>query len=116
MVGDDDAVAAGGCGGRKILPAVFQLLVMMANGMSIDDAFHAPRIDVSGGETIVVDPNLPAAVRSALAGAVPTLEAERTVYPYHFTIAGAVRRSGGINEGATEPHQPWSEAVAEDEV
>ena len=116
MVGDDDVVAAGGCGGRKILPAVYQLLIMMANGTSIDDAFHAPRIDVSGGDAVVMDPNLPDAVRIALKREFQTLEAERTVYPYHFTVAGAVRRSGGINEGATEPHQPWSEAVAEDEV
>jgi gamma-glutamyltranspeptidase/glutathione hydrolase len=116
MVGDDDVVAAGGCGGRKILPAVYQLLIMMANGMSIDDAFHAARIDVSGPDAVVMDPNLPDAVRSALAQKFQTMEAERTVYPYHFTVAGAVRRSGGMNEGATEPHQPWSEAVAEDEV
>jgi gamma-glutamyltranspeptidase/glutathione hydrolase len=84
--------------------------------MSIDDAFHAPRIDVSGPDAVVMDPNLPDAVRSALAQKFQTMEAERTVYPYHFTVAGAVRRSGGMNEGATEPHQPWSEAVAEDEV
>jgi gamma-glutamyltranspeptidase / glutathione hydrolase len=116
MVGDDDVVAAGGCGGRKILPAVFQLLIMMANGMSIDDAFHAPRIDVSGGDAVVMDPNLPDAVRAALKEKFQTVEAERTVYPYHFTLAGAVRRNGGANEGATEPSQPWSEAVAEDEV
>jgi gamma-glutamyltranspeptidase / glutathione hydrolase len=116
MLGDGDAVAAGGCGGRKILPAVFQLLVMIANGMSLDDAFHAPRIDLSGGETVVVDRDLPGDVRAALAGTFKTLEVERNVYPGHFTIAGAVRRKGGVNEGATEPYQPWSEAVAEDEA
>jgi gamma-glutamyltranspeptidase / glutathione hydrolase len=116
MLGEDDAVAAGGCGGRKILPAVFQLLVMLANGLTLDEAFHAPRIDLSGGETVVVDRDLPAEVRAALASSFKTLEVERNVYPGHFTIAGAVRRSGGVNEGATAPYQPWSEAVAEDEV
>ncbi len=116
MVGDDDVVAAGGCGGRKILPAVYQLLIMMANGMSIDDAFHAPRIDVSGGDAVVMDPNLPDQVRAALKQEFQTVEAERTVYPYHFTLASAVRRTGGTNEGATEPTQPWSEAVSEDDV
>jgi gamma-glutamyltranspeptidase / glutathione hydrolase len=116
MLSDGDAVAAGGCGGRKILPAVFQLLVMIANGMSLDDAFHAPRIDLSGGETVVVDRDLPADVRAALAGAFKTLEVERNVYPGHFTIAGAVRRTGGVNEGAAEPYQPWAEAVAEEDV
>jgi gamma-glutamyltranspeptidase/glutathione hydrolase len=103
MIGADDAVAIGGSGGRKILPAVFQLLIMMANGMSLDDAFHAPRIDLSGGETLVVDRDLPADVRHTLSAEFKTLEVERTSYPYHFTIAGAVRRIGGVNEGATEP-------------
>ncbi|HEY0440314.1 MAG TPA: gamma-glutamyltransferase [Xanthobacteraceae bacterium] len=116
MTGEDDAIAIGGCGGRKILPAVFQLLVMMANGAGLEEAFHTPRIDVSGGETVVVDRDLPDDVRAALAAEFKTLEVERTAYPYHFTIAGAVRRIGGANEGATEPQQPWSEAVAEDEV
>jgi gamma-glutamyltranspeptidase/glutathione hydrolase len=64
----------------------------------------------------VVDRMLPANVRAALAAAFPTLEAERAVFPYHFTIASAVRRRGETNEGATEPHHPWSEAVSEDEV
>jgi gamma-glutamyltranspeptidase/glutathione hydrolase len=116
MTGPDDAVAAGGAGGRKILPAVFQLLMMMANGMSLDEAIHAPRIDVSGGDAVVVDRDLPEAVRTALAAEFKIVEAERAVFPYHFTIAGAVRRQGAINEGATEPYMPWSEAVSEDEV
>jgi gamma-glutamyltranspeptidase/glutathione hydrolase len=116
MVGPQQTVAIGGSGGRKIMPAVFQLLIMLANGMSLDDAFHAPRIDVSGGERVVVDRDLPADVRAALAARGETLEVERTAYPAHFTIAGAVRRVGARNEGATEPHMPWSEAVAEDEV
>jgi gamma-glutamyltranspeptidase/glutathione hydrolase len=116
MTGADDAVAAGGAGGRKILPAVFQLLVMMANGMNLDDAIHAPRIDVSGGDAVIVDRRLPENVRAALAAEFSIIEAERAVYPYHFTIAGAVRRQGSVNEGGTEPYMPWSEAVAEDEV
>ncbi|MBN8957042.1 MAG: gamma-glutamyltransferase, partial [Rhizobiales bacterium] len=116
MVGDDQAVAIGGSGGRKIMPAVFQLLVMLANGLSLDKAFHAPRIDVSGGERVVVDRDLPDDVQAALAAQFQTLRVERTAYPAHFTIAGAVRRIGDLNEGAAEPHMPWSEAVSEDEV
>lgn len=116
MTGDGDAIAAGGSGGRKILPAVFQLLLMMANGLSLDEAIHAPRIDVSGADAVVVDRNLPADVRAALAAEFQTVEAERAVFPYHFTIASAVRRQGDTNEGATEPYQPWSEAVSEEEV
>ncbi|MGD9845173.1 MAG: gamma-glutamyltransferase [Variibacter sp.] len=116
MLGDGDAVAIGGCGGRKILPAVFQLLVMMANDLSLDDAMHAPRIDVSGGPFVIVDRDLPEDVRNALAQSFRTREVERTAYPNHFTIASVVRRIGATNEGAVEPYMPWGEAVAEDEV
>jgi gamma-glutamyltranspeptidase/glutathione hydrolase len=116
MTADGDAIASGGAGGRKILPAVFQLLVMMANGVSLDDAIHAPRIDVSGGDAVVVDRRLSPEIKAALAAEFSTVEAERTVFPYHFTIASAVRHSGGMNEGGTEPYQPWSEAVSEEEA
>jgi len=116
MTGPDDAIAIGGSGGRKILPAVFQLLLMMADGMSLDEAIHAPRIDVSGGGAVVADQNLPPAVLAALAARFDVVEAERGVLPYHFTIASAVRRVNGMNEGASEPYHPWSEAVGEDEV
>ncbi len=113
------AVGIGGCGGRRILPAVFQLLAMMADfDFDLDRAFHQPRIDVSGGSGagVSVDRRLPAATREVLEASLKTVDAEPVPYPTPFTIAGAVRRSDGANEGATEPEQPWSEAVAEDEV
>jgi gamma-glutamyltranspeptidase/glutathione hydrolase len=98
---------------------VFQLLAMMADfGFDLDRAFHQPRIDVSGGSGagVSVDRRLPAATRQVLEASLKTVDAEPVPYPTPFTIAGAVRRSDGANEGATEPEQPWSEAVAEDEV
>ncbi|HET9902867.1 MAG TPA: gamma-glutamyltransferase [Xanthobacteraceae bacterium] len=116
MVGPSRSVAIGGSGGRKIMPAVFQLLVMLAKGMGLEEAFHAPRVDVSGGERVVVDRDLPEDVRAALAAKFDTLAVERTAYPAHFTIAGAVARIDGRNLGATEPHMPWSEAVSEDDL
>lgn len=116
MTGPEQSVAIGGSGGRKIMPAVFQLLVMLAKGMTLEDAFHAPRIDVSGGARVVMDRDLPAAVRAALCARFETLEVERTAYPAHFTIAGAVSRAAGRAQGASEPLMPWSEAVAEDDL
>ena len=51
MTGDDAVTAIGGCGGRRILPAVFQLLAMSADfGFDLEAAFHEPRLDVSGLE------------------------------------------------------------------
>src|SRR5262249_15276636 len=49
MTGEGATIGIGGCGGRRIIPAVFQLLAMAADfGFSLEQAFHQPRIDVSG--------------------------------------------------------------------
>lgn len=117
MDGGDEAIAIGGCGGRKIIPAVFQLLAMQADfGMDLDTAIHAPRIDVSGLGPVAVDRRLGASVIDAMGAAMDTVVCEPVPYPFPFTIASAVKRVDGRNEGATEPEQPWAEAVAEDEV
>jgi gamma-glutamyltranspeptidase/glutathione hydrolase len=117
MTGGGEAVAIGGCGGRRILPAIFQLLAMTADyGMDLDTSFHTPRIDVSGGAGVTTDRRLPAATREALAQVFNVIEGEPTPLNLAFTIAGAVRRKGEDNEAATEPEIPWSEAVSEDDV
>ncbi len=117
MTGADAVVALGGCGGRKILPAVFQLLALLADfGMDLDQALATPRLDVSGSAVILADPRLGDATHAALAAEFAIAVAAPTVYPYPYAIAGAVRRVGTHNEGATEPEHPWSEAVAEDAV
>jgi gamma-glutamyltranspeptidase / glutathione hydrolase len=114
MTGGGEVIAIGGSGGRRILPAVFQLLAMCAEfGFDLDQAFHEPRIDVSGLETVVADRRMPQSTIEALAARFPTTLAEPIEHPYQFTIAGAVRRRDGINEGAAEPQHPWVEAVAE---
>ena len=117
MTGHDTVMAVGGCGGRKIIPAVFQLLAMSADfGFELDELFHEPRIDVSGLGPIAVDRRLGPRTLAALSESFDTVVAEPVPYPFPFTIAGAVRRVKGMNEGATEPEQPCSEAVSEDDV
>jgi gamma-glutamyltranspeptidase / glutathione hydrolase len=117
LTGADEAIAIGGSGGRKIIPAVFQALAMAADfGFDLDRIVHQPRIDVSGGPNVAMDRRLDAATQSTLKAAFNTVLAEPVVYPFPFTILSAVRRAGGINEGATEPEHPWSEAVSEDEM
>jgi gamma-glutamyltranspeptidase/glutathione hydrolase len=85
-------------------------------GFDLETAFHEPRLDISNVAPIVIDRHMPQKVIDALTEAHKAVIGERIEYPSNFTIAGAVRRSGGRNEGATEPYHPWSEAVAEDEV
>ncbi len=115
MTGNDDTMAIGGCGGRRILPAVFQLLAMSVDfGFDLDQAFHQPRIDVSGLDVVVADRRMPVETIKSLSAQFATVVAEPVEYPFPYTIAGAVRRKGGMNEGASEPQHPWSEAVAEE--
>ena len=85
--------AIGASGGRKILPAVFQISsFLIDHGMTLENAFHQPRIDASGGDTVGVDPRLPDAIRSALAEKFPVSETELVVYPTNFACPSAVFR------------------------
>jgi gamma-glutamyltranspeptidase/glutathione hydrolase len=117
MTGPQGAMAVGGCGGRKIIPAVFQLLAMRADfALGLDALFHTPRVDVSGGPEVVTDRRMTRATLALLGRRFDTVLAEPVVYSNPFTIANGVLRVNGVNEGACEPLQPWSEAVGEAEV
>ena len=113
--GDRGWFALGASGGRKIMPAVFQLISFIAgHGMKLEDAFHQPRIDASGGEAVGADPRLPEPIRQALAGRYPLNLTELVVYPTNFACPSAVLRDPGTgeNQGITDVLSPWSGAVA----
>ncbi|MBA4611735.1 gamma-glutamyltransferase [Stappia taiwanensis] len=108
--------ALGASGGRKIVSAVSQLSSFLTDfDMSLEEAFHAPRIDVSGGETVIADETLPGAVIEALAADQPVTTTKRTTFPYAFACPTAVLREGGENMGATEIMSPWGDAALERE-
>jgi gamma-glutamyltranspeptidase/glutathione hydrolase len=105
--------ALGASGGRKIMPAVAQLASFLADfSMSLEEAFHHPRIDASGGDTVIADDSLPPETLAALAEAGQVVTAQRTPYPYAFACPAGVLREGDGNWGATEPLSPWGDAVA----
>ncbi|MTH65918.1 gamma-glutamyltransferase family protein [Paracoccus shanxieyensis] len=111
---DGSVTALGGSGGRKILPAVYQALIHLADyGMTLQEAIAAPRYDLSAPPLIVADMRLGQPVLDALAAEFPTVLTERMMHPNNFTTLGATRRAGGITEGMAEPWHPWAEAVAE---
>ena len=83
------------------------------HGMTLDDAFHQPRIDVSGGGQITVDRSLAPEIQQALAQVMPITEVRRTVFPYAFACPAGVMRQQGMNMGCTEVMSPWGDAVAE---
>jgi gamma-glutamyltranspeptidase/glutathione hydrolase len=104
--------ALGASGGRKILGSVMQIASYMLNhGMSLEEAFHQPRIDVSGNGKVIADPLLSAEIRQALAAVLPTSEARRHVYPYAYACPAGVSRVKDLNMGCTEIYTPWGDAA-----
>ena len=105
--------ALGGAGGRKIVGAVLQIAsFLIDHGASLEDAFHRPRIDMSGGERVVADAALPPGELRALQEAFAVVTARRTIYPDAFARPSAVLRAGGMNMGCTEVMSPWGDAVS----
>ncbi len=115
-IGEKDGrrFAIGASGGRKILPAVLNLTsFLMDFDMSLEDAFHQPRIDNSGGGAIVADETLPAEILAAMEAVHPVATARRSVFPYAFACPAGVLRKDGMNMGCTEIMSPWGDAVSE---
>jgi gamma-glutamyltranspeptidase/glutathione hydrolase len=84
--------------------------------MDIGETFHHPRIDLSGGKTIVADETLSTEVLSALQAKLPVHTTKRSPFPYAFACPAGVMRKGVINSGCTEIMSPWGDAVAETQV
>jgi len=109
--------AIGASGGRKIFPAVMKIVSFLADHeMTLEDAYHQPRLDASGGDTVTVDPLLPGVVRQALAEEYKVEPAEFLVYPTNYACPSAVLHDAGRGEnfGVADVMSPWSGAVAED--
>jgi gamma-glutamyltranspeptidase / glutathione hydrolase len=108
--------AIGASGGRKILPAVYQVMsFVIDHGLDLESAFHQPRIDASGGEAVSADPRLSDAIKAALSQQFPVTETELVVYPTNFACPSAVLRdpAEGLHYGMSDVMSPWSGAVAE---
>jgi gamma-glutamyltranspeptidase/glutathione hydrolase len=113
----DTRFAFGASGGRKIVSAMVQMASFAADfGMDIGETFHHPRIDLSGGKTIVADETLSTEVLSALQAKLPVHATKRSPFPYAFACPAGVMRKGVINSGCTEIMSPWGDAVAETQV
>jgi gamma-glutamyltranspeptidase/glutathione hydrolase len=111
---DGRHLAVGASGGRRISPAVMQLLsFVMDYDMDLDAAIHQPRIDASEGDIVIADVRLAAEVRTALKARFDYEEARVQAFPGKFACPSLVLREGEINSGATETVQPWGDAVAE---
>lgn len=113
-IADGRRVALGASGGRKIIGTVLQIAsFMIDHGQSLEEAFHQPRIDMSGGPQVIADVALDREILDALSARFPTVTARRTCFPYAFAVPAAVLRDGDRNMGCTEIMSPWGDAVAE---
>ena len=111
---DGARFAVGASGGRKIVGTVLQLAsFMIDHGMSLEAAFHAPRIDMSGTRPVIADLGMAAGDLRALESAFPVKSARRMCFPYAFAVPAGVLRQDGMNMGCTEIMSPWGDAVAE---
>lgn len=111
----DMSFAIGASGGRKIMPAVMQLSSFLCDfDMDLEQAFHHPRIDMSGSGEVVADIALGDEVHRMIAQHHPLQPARRLSYPYHFACPSAVARKSGVNSGMSEIMSPWGDAIAQD--
>src|SRR6185436_15135882 len=110
----DARFALGASGGRRILPAVMQLLSFLINyRKTLEKAFHLPRIDASEGNLVIGDTLLPESCHAALAARFPYVQMRRQTLPFKFACPNGVLRSETTNWAATEIGSPWADAVEE---
>lgn len=116
VIADKDGArtAIGASGGRKILPAVAHMALMVTDhGMSLNQAIHTPRIDVSGSTLVQADAALSAAILQALGENFDTVVVPRSFFPLAYACPVAVSRRADMNAGACEVMMPWADAVAQ---
>lgn len=115
--GDKPWLAIGASGGRRILPAVMQLISFLADyRMELGEAFNRPRIDVSLPDQPSVDPLLAPEIRAALEQRFPqTVEKARIPLPLGYACPSAILiEGGGMRVGMTEAAMPWAGTAAAD--
>jgi len=108
-------LALGASGGRKIMPAVMQILSFVLDyDMSLEEAFAQSRIDVAGDGTVTMSRDLPREVQDALVEAYGAVAARAVAYPNRFACPVAVLHDLIENDhyGTAEVINPWADAVA----
>ncbi|GMQ90110.1 MAG: gamma-glutamyltransferase [Gammaproteobacteria bacterium] len=115
---DNFRIALGASGGRRILSAVCQLISFLLDfNMTIEQACHQPRIDVSGASGVCADDKLPSAVVEQLAARHELTGAANAVYPALFACPNIVAReqTHGLSTGGAYVMSPWAKVSAQDE-
>jgi len=116
VIAENDAIrfALGASGGRRIMPAVMQILCfLLDHGMSLEEAFAQPRIDMSGAD-VAMSQRLSGTIREALSERYSARTLGDAPYPLAFACPSAVLHDlvDDYRYGTAEVSQPWADAVA----
>lgn len=114
--GDGARIAVGASGGRRIMPAVLQLISFLVDyRMELGTAVHQPRIDVSGAPPVIVDSRLNDATMAELSKSHATCVTPHGVYPALFACPNVVIREQdrGFSAGGAFVMSPWAAARSE---
>lgn len=96
----------GASGGRKIIPAVLQVLLHhLDHGLAMQDAIAHPRLDLEG-DTVLLDARYPAAIAEALRAMGHRVECRREdLTTFEFGNACGIARSGMTLRAGVNPFQ-----------
>jgi len=113
---DGFRLAVGASGGRRIMPAVLQLISFVADyGMDLERAFHQPRIDVSGSDLVSVDRAMAPEAAAVIERRFDKVRrVQHGVYPALFACPNAVGgiAGAGRQSGAAFVMSPWAKVAA----
>jgi gamma-glutamyltranspeptidase/glutathione hydrolase len=105
--------ALGAAGGRRIVPATFQLTSLLTDfGLSLNEAFQVPRLDASGEDGILADQRLNPAILAALGERYDVTVTYDSVGMDEFAKPQAVSQKDGMQWGAVAPALPVAKAIA----
>lgn len=113
--GDKPWFAVGASGGRRIMPAVMQIISFLADyDLPLEAAFHQPRIDASVMGQPWYDPMHEQGVQEAVKARFPgALAKRRDPLPLNYACpAVAMLNADGSCSGMTEIAQPWASVSA----
>ena len=105
--------ALGASGGRRIVPATFQLTSLLVDfGLALEDIYRVPRIDVSGGPSILADYRLNPAILEALAADYDVIQSYDSAGMKEFAKPQSVMQEGTMQFGMVAPGLAPAAAIA----
>lgn len=105
--------AVGASGANHIVPCTAQITALLLDyGMSLEDAFHTPRIDASARGSVRADPAMGEAALAELAKAFELEVAQYMVFPKLYSCpSGVLRDSEGNCWGMSDKSSPVAGAA-----